>query len=155
MSTQDYQETRSDGGLTLSPAAQPVSDYLKAMRSVENCTRPFLLIYKSMPTIVFPQEYFYTYFHLKKSFFKKWKYKCISVSKSRVLSSANSCKKPVTTGKFAIHFDTQGAIIMHGLVILHLNRKEWQKVVWGPQITFFVQSWIRKKSALLATIKKH
>lgn len=55
----------------------------------------------------------------------------MSVSKFRVLSSANS--------------SSQGAKIMHGLVILPqnttaLNRNEWKKVVWGPQISLYVQS---------------
>lgn len=33
-------ETRTGGGLTQSPATMPLSVHLKAMRSVENCTRP-------------------------------------------------------------------------------------------------------------------
>lgn len=51
-------ETRTGGGLTQSPATMPLSVHLKAMRSVENCTRPVFLIYKSIPTLEFSGDYF-------------------------------------------------------------------------------------------------
>lgn len=52
-------ETRRDGGWTQSPVV-PVSDHLKTMRSVENCTLLAIAIfpYLRIHTFVVPDDYF-------------------------------------------------------------------------------------------------